>query len=106
MDTFFQPCHFSSILAEFDISKTCQIVGLPDDSFMYFIVQKLWTDKYGHLSIQLQNLYVYVLYSCFDSVANSDFCASIPFIKKILQNCLLQSQASGDSLNWGKENAP
>ena len=66
MDTFFQPCHFCSILAEFDISKTCQIVGLPDDSFMYFIVQKLWTDKYGHLSIQLQNLYVYVLYSCYD----------------------------------------
>ena len=40
------------------------------------------------------------------SVANSDFCASIPFIKKRLQILLLQSQASGYSINWGKENAP
>ena len=40
------------------------------------------------------------------SVANSDFCASIPFIKKKLKTLLLQSQASGDSINWGKENAP
>ena len=39
-------------------------------------------------------------------VANSDFCASIPFIKKILKTLLLQSQALGDSINWGKENAP
>ena len=40
------------------------------------------------------------------SVANSDFSASIPFIKKKLKTLLLQSQASGDSINWGKENAP
>ena len=40
------------------------------------------------------------------SVANSDFCASIPFIKKKFKTLLLQSQASGDSINWGKENAP
>ena len=27
-------------------------------------------------------------------------------IKKKLKTLLLQSQASGDSINWGKENAP
>ena len=40
------------------------------------------------------------------SVANSDFCASIPFIKKKLKNILLKSQVLGDSKEWVKENAP
>ena len=40
------------------------------------------------------------------SVTNSDFCASIPFIKKKLKTTLLESQALGDSLIWVRENAP
>ena len=57
MDTFFKPCNFCSILAEFGISKTCQIVGLPDDSFMYFLDR-----NYGQISMDtyLYNSKIYV----------------------------------------------
>ena len=39
------------------------------------------------------------------SVTNSDFCASIPFVKKKLKIILLESQALGDNVIWEKENA-
>ena len=39
------------------------------------------------------------------SVANSDFCASIPFVKIKLKTILLAVQAVGDSMEWIKENA-
>ena len=39
------------------------------------------------------------------SVTNSDFCASIPFIKKKLKNILFESQALGVSEEWLRENA-
>ena len=39
------------------------------------------------------------------SVANSDFCATIPFIKKKLKSILLECQALGDVMEWERENA-
>ena len=39
------------------------------------------------------------------SVINSDFCATIPFIKNRLRMFLLKQQALGDESNWTKENA-
>ena len=40
------------------------------------------------------------------SVTNSDFCASIPFVKKKLKGILLEYQSLGSSTEWEKENAP
>ena len=39
------------------------------------------------------------------SVINSDFCATIPFIKSRLRMIILQQQALGDETNWTKENS-
>ena len=38
------------------------------------------------------------------SVKNSDFCASIPFVKKKLKAILLERQSIGDMMEWGREN--
>ena len=39
------------------------------------------------------------------SAINSDFCATVPFIKNRLQMVLLNQQAKGDENNWTGENA-
>ena len=39
------------------------------------------------------------------SVNNSDFCATIPFVKRKLKSILLERQALGNKMTWVKENA-
>ena len=39
------------------------------------------------------------------STINSDFCATVPFIKNKLKTLLLSKQALGDEINWVKENS-
>ena len=39
------------------------------------------------------------------SVTNSDFCASVPFVKTKLREILLKQQALGDETIWTPENA-
>ena len=38
------------------------------------------------------------------SAKNSDFCATIPFVKNKLKLALLKTQASGDKMEWVTEN--
>ena len=38
------------------------------------------------------------------STANSDLCATIPFVKNKLKACLLDKQASGEVSEWVPEN--